>query len=397
MGPSVVFIRPMKAGRRRRASIVSKGRLLVTSGVGGDRPRIETALRGLLLVLPLLLGQVPAAQAQVSVGIGVEMPGISIGINLPSFPDLQRVPGYPVYYAPGAPGNYFYYDGLYWVLQGDDWYASSWYNGPWQRVMPLYVPAYVLRVPVYYYRQPPPYFRVWRADAPPRWDEHWGPEWQQRRPGWNHWDRHAAPPPAPLPTYQRRYPPLSTSTTGRASPCRAKPTRGPVVPSRISKAGLHIRRSHGPRRRRCQGLSRLHSHVRSRMHSNPRGRRSGRKSHAHRTHQALRQHHKTGTSPVAAPKRPTADRTNWDDGNGHRAAIATRPIGRAHAHRRAFNPEIEQVRALRAWRHSSCRPASWRCKRRRQCRTSTHSSWMAARISRLAAAVRLAFVGKSAA
>jgi hypothetical protein len=196
----------MKAGRRRRASIVSKGRLLVTSGVGGDRPRIETALRGLLLVLPLLLGQVPAAQAQVSVGIGVEMPGISIGINLPSFPDLQRVPGYPVYYAPGAPGNYFYYDGLYWVLQGDDWYASSWYNGPWQRVMPLYVPAYVLRVPVYYYRKPPPYFRVWRADAPPRWDEHWGPEWQQRRPGWNHWDRHAAPPPAPLPTYQRRYP-----------------------------------------------------------------------------------------------------------------------------------------------------------------------------------------------
>ena len=185
---------------------MSKGKLFVTSGVGGDRPRFETAMRGLLLVLPLLLGQVPAAQAQVSVGIGIEMPGVSIGINLPTFPDLQRVPGYPVYYAPDAAGNYFYYDGLYWVLQGDDWYASSWYNGPWQRVMPLYVPAYVLRVPVYYYRQPPPYFRHWRADAPPRWDQHWGHEWQQRRPGWNHWDRHAAPPPAPLPTYQRRYP-----------------------------------------------------------------------------------------------------------------------------------------------------------------------------------------------
>ena len=185
---------------------MSKGKLFVTSGVGADRLRFETAMRGFLLVLPLLLGQVPAAQAQVSVGIGVEMPGVSIGINLPTFPDLQRVPGYPVYYAPHAPGNYFYYDGLYWVLQGDDWYASSWYNGPWQRVMPLYVPAYVLRVPVYYYRQPPPYFSHWRADAPPRWDEHWGREWQQRRPGWNHWDRHAAPPPAPLPTYQRRYP-----------------------------------------------------------------------------------------------------------------------------------------------------------------------------------------------
>lgn len=185
---------------------MSQGKLFDTNAVGDDRPRGETTLRSLLLVLPLLLGQAPAAQAQVSVGIGIEVPGVSIGINLPTFPDLQRVPGYPVYYAPDAAGNYFYYDGLYWVLQGDDWYASSWYNGPWRRVMPLYVPAYVLRVPVYYYRQPPPYFRHWRADAPPRWDQHWGREWQQRRPGWNHWDRRAAPPPAPLPTYQRRYP-----------------------------------------------------------------------------------------------------------------------------------------------------------------------------------------------
>ena len=184
---------------------MSKGKLFVTSHVGGRRPRFEAAIRRIVLVLPLLLGQA-AAQAQVSVGLGIEMPGVSIGINLPTFPDLQRVPGYPVYYAPDAPGNYFYFDGLYWVLQGEDWYASSWYNGPWQRVMPLYVPAYVLRVPVYYYRQPPPYFSRWRANAPPRWDEHWGREWQLRRPGWDHWDHHAAPPPAPLPTYQRRYP-----------------------------------------------------------------------------------------------------------------------------------------------------------------------------------------------
>jgi len=185
---------------------MSKGKRFAIRGVGDDRQRFETTLRTLLLVLPLLLGQAPAVQAQVSVGIGMEMPGVSIGINLPIFPDLQRVPGYPVYYAPDAPANYFYYDGLYWVFQGDDWYASSWYNGPWRRVMPLYVPVYVLRVPVHYYRQPPPYFRHWRTDAPPRWEQHWGREWHQRRPGWDHWDRHAAPPPAPLPTYQRRYP-----------------------------------------------------------------------------------------------------------------------------------------------------------------------------------------------
>jgi len=167
---------------------------------------IEMCMRHLLLVLPLLLVQMPAAQAQVSVGIGVQLPGISIGINLPVLPQLVRVPGYPVYYAPQAPANYFFYDGLYWVFQGDEWYASDWYNGPWRRVGPDYVPLYVLRVPVQYYRLPPPYFRSWRADAPPRWGEHWGQDWEQRRPGWDRWDRRYAPAPAPLPDYQRKYP-----------------------------------------------------------------------------------------------------------------------------------------------------------------------------------------------
>ena len=68
-----------------------------------------------------------------------------------------------------------------------------------------YVPLYVLRVPVRYYRRPPPYFRGWHADAPPRWGEHWGRDWEQRRGGWDQWDRHSAPRPAPLPSYQRKY------------------------------------------------------------------------------------------------------------------------------------------------------------------------------------------------
>jgi len=153
-------------------------------------------MRHLLIALPLLLMQVPAAHAQVSV---------SIGINLPVYPQLQRVPGYPVYYAPGAPGNYFFYDGLYWVFEDDSWYYSSWYNGPWYVMGPMYVPVYLLRVPVRYYRRPPVYFSYWRADAPPRWNEHWGHDWEQRRPGWDRWDRSKAPAPAPLPDYQRKY------------------------------------------------------------------------------------------------------------------------------------------------------------------------------------------------
>jgi hypothetical protein len=156
-----------------------------------------------LFVLCMLLGSVTSAPAQVSVGIAV--PGISIGINMPVYPAFVPVPGYPVYYAPHVNSNFFFYDGMYWVYQRDNWYASSWYNGPWWLVGPEAVPLFVLRVPVRYYRQPPPYFHGWRADAPPRWGEHWGHEWEQRRAGWDQWNRGAAPRPAPLPKYQQQY------------------------------------------------------------------------------------------------------------------------------------------------------------------------------------------------
>lgn len=72
---------------------------------------------------------------------------VSIGINLQMYPDLAVVPGYPVYYAPQLDSNYFFYDGLYWVYQEDNWYASAWHNGPWWQMSPEDVPLYVLRVP----------------------------------------------------------------------------------------------------------------------------------------------------------------------------------------------------------------------------------------------------------
>jgi hypothetical protein len=130
---------------------------------------------------------------------------VSIGINVPVYPTLQRIPNYPVYYAPSLPANYFFYDGLYWVFDGGRWYASSWYNGPWDLVDPYAVPVYLLRVPVRYYRSAPVTFRSWRIDAPPRWQEYWGPQWSERRYGWDRWDVRSAPAPAPLPAYQRQY------------------------------------------------------------------------------------------------------------------------------------------------------------------------------------------------
>jgi hypothetical protein len=160
-------------------------------------------MRYVLIVLLMLFGLATSAIAQVSIGIG--LPGVNIGINLPLYPEFERVPGYPVYYAPRLNSNYFFYDGMYWVYQGDNWYASSWYNGPWGLVDPGYVPLYVLRIPVRYYRNRPEYFRGWRTDAPPRWGEHWGNDWEQQRRGWDKWNRGSVPAPAPLPVYQRKY------------------------------------------------------------------------------------------------------------------------------------------------------------------------------------------------
>jgi hypothetical protein len=160
-------------------------------------------MRYLIIALSMLLCPLISAHAQISVGIG--FPGVNIGINVSAYPDLVLVPGYPVYYDPRASSNYFFYDGLYWVYGADNWYASTWYNGPWQLIEPEDVPLPLLWVPVRYYRRPPVYFRRWGADAPPHWGEHWGRDWEARRRGWDRWDRRSARPAAPLPDYQRRY------------------------------------------------------------------------------------------------------------------------------------------------------------------------------------------------
>jgi len=208
-----------------------------------------------LIGLCLMLCSLSPAYAQLSIHYGT--PGVSIGINLPVYPQLQRVPGYPVYYAPGVNSNYFFYDGMYWVYQGDNWYASSWYNGPWGHVDPGYVPAYLLRVPVRYYRQPPAYFRGWASNKPPRWGEHWGQSWEQNRSGWDRWDRRSAPAPAPLPTYQRqysgnRYPQAQQQWNIQGQHYRYQP-RDPVAQQHYQQQRAHENSSRGNEHDRGRG------------------------------------------------------------------------------------------------------------------------------------------------
>ena len=160
-------------------------------------------MRYLLIVLSCLLLPLGTARADVHVGVGIAVPGVSISIS--NYPRLVRIPGYPVYYDPYLSMNLFFYDGLYWVFADDDWYVSDWYNGPWTLVARVSVPVYILRIPVRYYRHPPPYFHDWHRDQPPRWNERWGHQWQERRSGWNKPAQHAVPPRAPLPSYQQHF------------------------------------------------------------------------------------------------------------------------------------------------------------------------------------------------
>lgn len=160
-------------------------------------------VRCVFILLGMLSSSVVTAATQVSIGIG--LPHASIGINLFEYPTFAVVPGYPVYYASELDANLFFYDGMYWLYQDDNWYESSWYDGPWWRVDPDVVPVFLLRIPVRYYRLPPAYFYGWYFDAPPRWGEYWGHDWERHRRGWDRWNRNKRYTPAPLPLYQRQY------------------------------------------------------------------------------------------------------------------------------------------------------------------------------------------------
>jgi len=153
-------------------------------------------MKRLLLALLLVAAPIfPAAAQQY----------YDIDVDLPVYPEMEPVPDSPVYYAPNVDSNYFFYDGLYWDFYNDHWYSSAWHNGPWMWVDPVYVPTYVLWVPIRYYRRPPAYFRHWQSHRPPRWGDHWGRDWQRRHNALFSGPRGRAPAPAPLPTYQRQF------------------------------------------------------------------------------------------------------------------------------------------------------------------------------------------------
>jgi hypothetical protein len=127
-------------------------------------------MRRLVLAAGVVMLTVLPAQAQVH---------IDIGIRIPSPPPLVVIPGAPVYYAPNAPANVFFYGEQYWVYHANGWHVGPTWNGPWAVIAPVHVPVPILRVPVRYYKVPPGHWRAWRHDAPPRWEGHYGRDWRE--------------------------------------------------------------------------------------------------------------------------------------------------------------------------------------------------------------------------
>lgn len=145
----------------------------------------------------LVLGALLVAAVAVPVQAQVH---VDIGIRLPGPPALVVIPGAPVYYAPRAPANVFFYANQYWVFTPGGWHVGPTWNGPWVVVQAVRVPPPILRVPVQYYPVPPGHWKGWKRHDPPRWETQYGREWREEgherewREREEKWDRKGCPP-----------------------------------------------------------------------------------------------------------------------------------------------------------------------------------------------------------
>ena len=181
----------------------------------------RTLIGGVAILM--LVGSARLADAQVSV---------NIGINLPGVPRLVAVPATPVMYAPSVGANYFFYGNRYYVFANDGWFVSPGYNGPWTIVAPEFVPRPILRVPVQYYRVPPPAWRGWQRASAPRWEPRWGQRWVEHsgQAGAAPASSAEAPPEAATAAAAPR-----CAAWGAASPGQA--SKGPRIAARAMREG----------------------------------------------------------------------------------------------------------------------------------------------------------------
>ena len=146
-------------------------------------------MRNVIIALAILLCSALPARAQFSIEFGA--PGVNIGINMP-VSHARSLPGYPVYYDPQVNSNYFLRRTLLGLLG-----RQLVRKRVVQRAVatgraglrPQFRCSFRCATTA-----PPVYFRGWYRDGPPRWGEHWGHTWEQRRVGWDRWIASPSPP-----------------------------------------------------------------------------------------------------------------------------------------------------------------------------------------------------------
>ena len=153
----------------------------MTDPEGGDAiMHLAPALTGFwgfeATVKPFIFGALLVAALAGPVAAQVR---IDIGVQLPGPPLLVVIPGTPVYYAPRAPANVFFYAHQYWIFAETGWHVGPGWNGPWAVVQPAYVPVPLLQISIGHYPVPPPPWRGRRPNERPPWDAHYGREWRE--------------------------------------------------------------------------------------------------------------------------------------------------------------------------------------------------------------------------
>jgi hypothetical protein len=118
-----------------------------------------------VLAFAASLALVPAANAQVNIGINIGVPAPPPVIVAP--PRLVLVPGTPVSYAPAATFNVFVYGGRYYSFHDGVWFSATAPGAPWVVIQTERVPHVVRGVPVTYYKVPPGHAKRMRHDGPP--------------------------------------------------------------------------------------------------------------------------------------------------------------------------------------------------------------------------------------
>ena len=94
-----------------------------------------------------LMGYSNRSFAEVSIGIGINIPGPPPPVVIHQPPPVVVIPNTYVYYPPDVEVDIFFYHGHWYRPHHGHWYRARGYNGPWGYVAPREVPGVLFGLP----------------------------------------------------------------------------------------------------------------------------------------------------------------------------------------------------------------------------------------------------------